>query len=72
MGPWQTFFVELAKALAWPSAVVTLGLLLIRKFDINEFLRNARIRLKRGALEVEIIREIPKGKEILEERRPRR
>jgi hypothetical protein len=75
MGPWQTFFVELAKALAWPGTVAFLGLLLTRNVDLNHFLGNARIRLKRGTLEVEIqpaIRDIPRETEILEERLPRR
>jgi hypothetical protein len=75
MGSWQIFFVEMAKALAWPGTVAFLGMLLVWNIDLNHFLRNARIQLKRGTLEVEIqpaIRDIPRETEILEERTPRR
>lgn len=71
MGPWQTFWVELAKALAWPGAAVFLSALLARNVNLNLFLRNARIRVKRGETEVEIqpaIQDIPRESEILEER----
>jgi hypothetical protein len=59
----------MAQALAWPGVVVFVSLLLAWEIDISDFIRGARIRIKRGETEVEIIQHIPKGSEILEERR---
>ena len=77
MAPWQEFIVELVKALAWPGTIVFISILLVRNLDIDNFLRNVRIRFKGGRFEVVLeptIENIPHGREILEERRipPRR
>ena len=77
MAPWQEFIVELAKALAWPGAVVFISVLVARNIDIDSFLRRVRIRFKAKGYEVLIepaIDHIPREREILEERRipPRR
>jgi hypothetical protein len=51
---------------------IFVSILLARNIDINEFLRNVRIRLKGRRYELEIepgIEDIPREREILEERR---
>ncbi len=74
MGPWQFFALKMADVLKWPATVIVALLILVTKGKpVFDWLQGATIRLRRKGLTIEIlppIRELPRGPELLSEKRP--
>jgi hypothetical protein len=74
MRPWQTFLVEMTKALiSWPLALVISVCLVLARLDLGALLMEREIRFRARGFEVVFgppIRDIPAQRELAEERQP--
>ncbi len=72
MGPWQTFVVQMTRALvSWPVALVILIWLVLGRIDLGTLLMERELRIRMRGFELvlgPLIRDIPEQRELAEER----